>query len=504
MKNLMTKLIVAVALIMIVAGQGCDDASGVVRFIQGLEIELFDNGGASNQLDAWSIGTEEIYGAAFGYSCRLESDGIPLTGIRIECHVLNHFDPVGFGWDIWDEFAPNGERYGYLRSVPAGNWDEDEQIATAYTDASGECLFIFGLGDPDTGFEIGNTGYLWPDGSDGVSTLVEVRFIIRKAYGDIVTDCFMVFFRAQYQNFWEPDGGVFGNSFSALTAWGGHLYGMDKSGGDIKMDSEMTGELELGEVALGRKFLYTGESSDKSGTPGLILNDPNVSGCEYLGGVWIKWYLGYGWGYVDGLIATWISNFDSPTDPNGVIPDPNILNPAAIMLAMDLSQPCAFLCAFDTDIDANDLENALALTHTGVVIAVDSEGQKVSQLPIKLYVYDVSGTVVCLTTDFILPMEFPEQQGEYYDSWGNSYAAIYVPEGGHLEVVKDSFFGDFDFDGDVDNEDYGLFKARWNRIAFEPPDPNKADYDLMYDADYDGRTGVSDLKMFMDNWLEIR
>lgn len=544
------RLILPVVIIMAVVGGGCPDGSRVVRLISGMEIKLFNNGGGSDKLDVWntdgrdgSYGKEGVRGAGFGFVCRIENNCIPLAGIQIECQIVSHHDPLDIGQDIWDEYTPNGERYGYVHSLPNGDWDYDEGKAVAYTDSAGECVFLIGLGDPDVGFGGDDDGYLWPDYSGGVSTLVEVRFIIRKASGNIIHNCYMVFFRSQYQNFWEPYGGIFGNSFSSLSPWEGWSKSLDKSG-DVEMDLDLSGELELDEVELMRKFPYPDYSFSKSGGDLIITYDPNCpyvldpncvwpnivnpipdpncpwtsdpncmvpdpncytldpdcswiadspssiplfgEGWEYLAGTWRKWYPWFGWLYVDGMIATWISNYDDPDE---------------IILAMDLSQPYVFLCAFD--VDANTLENIRVWSHTGIVRSVDSTGQQISQLPVKLFVYIISGNWVGLATSFILPMEFPEQQGEYHDCWGNSYAAIYVPEGGHLEITKDDFYGDFNFDGKVNNEDYGLFTVRWNDDVFGLYDPNFA-YDLMYDADYDGQTGVSDLIEFMDNWLEMR
>ena len=560
MKNLMTKIIVAVIVIMAVVGSGCEEGSPVVRFVQGMQLELYCNGGSLERLDVWDTdGDDEIYGAGFGYSLKVEADGVPLAGIKVECHVVNHSDPLDIEEDIWDKFAPNGERYGYVHSVPNGSWDRDDGIATAYTNEHGKCIFLIGLGDPDVGFgEEGNVGYLWPDGSAGVSTLVEVRFVIKRASGNITSDCYMVFFRSQYQNFWEPYGGIYGASFSTLVPWEGLFPAIAKSGVD---EETGTGELELSETELIRKLPYPGLSFDKSGDtspldliydpncpyvldpncarpnivnpipdpncpsyiidpdcpdypdpdcpwipdPNCMIPDPNCwipdsacstyfegendlptsgEGWAFLDSTWRKWYPGYGWWYVDGVVATWISDIDNPDE---------------VMLAMDLSQPYVFLCIFNV----NEVETVQAFRHTGTVIAKDSLGRRVSELPIKLYAYQILGNTVYLATDFILPMERPEQQGVYYDSWGDSYAAIYVPEGGHLEVAKDGFYGDFNFDGDVDNKDYGLFAARWNDDVFGLYDPNFA-YDLMYDADYDGQTDISDLIEFMDNWLEIR
>ena len=593
MRKLMTKLIVSAIAIMVIVGGGCPDGSPVVRFINGIEIELYNTGGRVNQLDVWDTdGNKKIYGAGFGYVCKVQANGTPLAGIRIECHIVNHHDPLDIGEDIWDEFTPNGERYGYVRSLPNGSWDRDDGVAKAYTDAAGRCVFLIGLGDPDVGFEEGDAGYLWPSSSDGVSTLVELRFVIQRATGDIIHDCYAVFFRSVYQNFWEPFGGVFEHSFSSLSQWDGWYKSLDKSGGDAEPNLGPVGEFNLAEVESIKKGPYPGRSFDKSTpspdfiviydsncvfipgplvidpncpwiidpnciwpdipnpisdpncpgytidpdcpdypdpnclwisdyncwgsdpncfvlapdwplVPGPMIPDPNCytyidpndilifpelplsgEGWGYRAGAWRKWYPGYGWYYVNGVVATWVSDIDNPDD---------------VMLAMDLSQPYTFLCTFEVD----EIASVQTFRHTGMVISRNAVGRKVSELPIELYVWDISGNQVYLATDFILPMEFPEQQGVYYDSWGSSYAAIYVPEGGHLEVTGDDFYGDFNFDGAVDNEDYGLFAIRWNDDVFGLYDPNFA-YDLKYDADFDGKTDMSDLMYLIDNWLEIR
>jgi len=565
MRKIVKWLLVIIASIII---SGCPDGSPVVRFISGMEVELFNNGGGSDKLDVWntdgetgSYGKEGIYGAGFGFVCRIEDNGIPLAGILIGCQIISHQDPLDIGWDIWDEYAPNGERYGYVRPLPNGDWDYDEGEATAYTNGAGECVFLIGLGDPNVGFGGNDDGYLWPDYDDGVSTLVEVRFIIRKASGNIMTDCYMAFFRSCYQNFWEPYEGIFGNSFSSLNQWNGWLKNSEKSG-DVETNLGSVGEILFDDTELVKKTPYSAYSFDKSSgsssgytmvpdpnceyildsncslpdianpipdpncpcyvidpccpdypdpncpwipdyscwvpDPNCYILDPNCpwiegpsvpvplfgEGWRYLDGTWRKWYPGYGWYLVNGIVATWISDIE---------------NPIEVMLAMDLSQPYVFLCMFEVD----DIENVQAMVHTGMVVSKNDTGQKVSELPIELYIWDISANQVYLATNFILPMEFPEQQGEYYDRWGNSYTAIYVPEGGHLEVEADDFYGDFNFDGEVNHEDYGLFAVRWNENVFSPHDPNKA-YDLMYDADYDGQTDMSDLIYFSDNWLETR
>lgn len=598
MMKTITKKVLPVMIIVLFIGSGCKDGSPVVRLVQGIEIILFDGYGEDQErLDAWDTdGEEKVYGAAFGYLCRVQADGVPLAGIRVECNILAHHDPLDIGEDIWDRQAPNGERYGYVHPVPDGSWDRDDGVAVAYTDASGACVFLIGLGDPDVGFgAMPDNGYLWPSGSDGVSTAVEVQFIIRKLNGDIVSDCSMAFFRSQYQNFWEPYAGIFGNSFSALYPGVG-WKSLDKNGDTTttEVDFGPIGELELDEVGLVRKFPYPG-LLDKSGLPSpdwIVVYDPNcifIAGplvpdpnCPYIvdpncpwsnivnpipdancpcymrgpdcpdypdpncmipdpncmvpdpncyildpdwlwvpgpmipdpncysyydpneivpiipnedeptsgegwyfwGNAWMKWNPEYGWWYTNSMVATWISDIDDP---------------AEVVLAMDLCQPYVFLCIFYID----DMYSTQNFQHTGVLISRNTSGQIVAQMAIKLYVYDISGNYVYLATNFILPMEFPEQQGEYYDRWGNSYAAIYVPDGGHLEVVKDGFYGDFDYNGYVDNRDYGMFAARWGKNVFGMYDPNYA-YDLMYDADYDGQTDISDLIEFMDNWLEMR
>ena len=599
MNKLRIKLVVTVVVIMAVTGVGCDDFSPVIRFVQGIQLELYNNYGVPDRLDVWSTdgngessGKEEIYGAGFGYLCRVQADGIPLAGIRVECQVVSHHDPLDVGWDVWDEFTPNGDKYGYVRSVPEGDWDRDEGVAVAYTNSEGECVFLIGLGDPDAGFGGEDGGYLWPDYSDGVSSLVEVRFVIRKASGNIVDDCYMVFFRSQYQDFFDPYGGIYGNSFSTLVPWEGWFPGFNKSGSPDP-NLGLVGELELDEVELTEKMPY-GYSLDKSGgdtsdfiviydpncvfiagplvidlncpwivdpnciwldivnpvpdpncpgwyidpdcpdypdpncpwlyDPNCLVTDPNCyildpdwplvpgplvvdsncftyidpnegipdypdlptfgEGWEYLDSLWKQWIWGEGWKNSYSMVATWIADHENPDE---------------VMSAMDLSQPYILLLLFAVE----EIEDVRVMRHTGIVVAKDSLGRKVSRLPIEMNVFNVSDIFVSLATNFILPMEFPEQQGVYYDRWGNSYAAIYVPEGGHLEVVKDDLYGDFNFDGKVEYKDYGMFVIRWNENVFGLYDPNFA-YDLKYDADYDGQTDMSDLMYFTDNWLEIR
>lgn len=505
---------------------GCNSQSPEAIFVDEMQLELLQGSGQPpRRLDYWDISSDgsDIYGAVYGFVCTVESEGVPLAGIRVDCYI-EHSDPFVGNRDIWGERAPNGERYGFVVPLPAedGVWDYDEGVARARTSERGQCIFLIGLGDPGTGGTSADPGYAWPGGNqDLVFTFVDLTFVVQKRGPDIVSDGYAYFFRAQYQDFFEPHGGIYGNSVSALGEWGGMFLmaeGSTVSGDGITMTvSQM---VDLGEEKEPRMRSYRYPEFEKGAVETMIVDandvDPNLpsSGDDwaYIAGVWDQMVhdsYGWYWKYPAEIVPLWMA------DPNGE--DAVELVSAAF--------PYAFFC----EVVVDKVADMIAYEHTVLVVGVDSVGTVVSRMPVKMFAYSINGTSVYFVSDWILPMEFFEEQGIYTDKWGYTVVAVHVPEGGHLEIAVDDFYGDFNFDNVVDNKDMALFSSVWNPLWNGDPnfcygsvsdpnfcydivcDPNfcnntvyDASYDLKYDYNRDGYTGMVDLVGFLGNWLEIR
>ena len=481
---------------------GCGPWSPNSRFVDGVETTLYSYGGYPPwELDVWDINYDgsETYGAGFGFVCEVSIGSTTLAGIIIECMIYDHSDPVGISYDIWDQTAPNGEKYGYVTGLLNGTWDFDGGIATARTNGDGQCVFFVGLGNPLSGIVLqSDPGYEWPGDNELVSTLVEIKLILRRHSGEIVNDAHMFFFKAQYQGFEEPFGGIIGNSWSALGEWSGAFLSGEES---ITFDDGITLRvtpitIDFEEIWEPKRAPYEYDPPFETSQFVSLSNDPNDPNAPedpydppYLGDGWTflegSWsqlvFMPYGWDWVEAteLGALWLSNSGDPNDST---------------LLMTYSNPYAFWCVMNVEM-AHEMN---AFSHSLLLISKDSDGQQVSWLPIKMNVVFVDMNIVTIVSDFIVPMQYPEDEGLYHDLWGMPYVAIYVPDGGHLEIKRDNFYGDFNSDSFVDELDYSMLTSMWQL------DPNDATFDLIYDADHNGRIGPNDLRAFTGNWLGVR
>lgn len=479
---------------------GCDSQSPNAKYVDedGVSISLVNlSGQPSQELDRWWIKKEgsEIYSAAFGYKCTIAVDGIKVGGIKVCCYITNHSDPVFTNYDIWDKIAPNGKPYGYVVSRPPGKWDCEKEMASVRTVGEGECSFFIGLGSP-TLMGIFDTDFLWPGGEDIVSTLVEVKFVIPKYNNNIEKECYMYFFRASYMDFWEPYGGVIGNSHSALEEWEEGIYSMSGEGITIQLE----------QIDVPKKAVETASLPIKERTPPptweLNLTSPISHFAstaepnklwEYLEGRWRQYKLVWDWYYecwdgywtgVETIIPLWMTD---PCDyQDGV---------DLVSYADTYTFTCVVLFEEIEDINVN------SFVHTVILKSKDEEGNAVAWLPIDMQVYYIEEEepyCVWLWTDWIVPLEHRAGQGYYIDYWGYFVATIYVPDNGYLEVEVDDFYGDFNFDGIVNFVDYSrLLKYMGKGLTDEG-------YNLMYDADRDGQTTNKDSAIFFQNWLKTR
>jgi len=494
---------------------GCDSNSPNVKFVNGINVQYYYNpddypagfDSDPQMLDRWQISSgtgEHIYSAAFGYVIEVETDGMPVGGIRVDAYVTDHIDPVyeDHRSCIWCKEAPDGRPYGYIRAYPdkTATWDWESQHASVKTSPSGRVNFLIGLGD--SAVELGSQpdpGREWPvigGGDDAITTLLLVKFVVHKHSGDVEKEVHMVFERAKYQDFWEPCGGVIGNSYSFLTSF--NSSGMSLQGEEL--GEELTGSC-LEEVPGNRVTSSNSCSSALDGDqmmPALIDDD-----WTYVGGLWMQYvfdgYYNWYWVYNPSIFKGLVS----PGSPNDAVEMLSLCEPYVFYCEVDIA-PSIFW-PFYEDVYQFDPH----FVYTVILVSKSESGEVVSQLPVKLYPYknlydpDHGPFYSCgvrMWSEFVVPIDSLDGEGRYWDWYvpSNSGVFIYVPENGYLELKVDDFYGDFDFDGYVDFEDFALFSNKWYQGT---PDIG---YDLMYDADRDGQTTEIDLITFTKNWLGER
>lgn len=468
---------------------GCDSQSPHAKFVDGMDVLLMrDSGGNRWQLDHWNVDDEiqgqDIFSAQFGFQIKTVLGGVSppawSAGIRIDCYV-EHCDPTGGSYDIWDNTCPNGEKYGFVNGYPSSvaHWSHAKGHASVKTDADGRARFYIGLGDPDNDDD---AGYLWPGGCDTmISTGVKLRFVIRRSNGDIVTECHCYFIRGQCAGFWWPTGqGVWDMAYSSLEP-APEIWPLSPPIEDpCSTDYETPSPIQEIEPRNCPPNEYPIELAEK-----LLVPDVNESWVYESRGWWqLIWNPdmgGWVWvqrDYLTGLIS----------------PDPNIPNDGADMLTM--CHPHAFLCSvYHEDAGLCD-----SLAHTVIVKSKTADGNDVSWRPVYMVVYGIypDQNEILFYSEYILPIDSPVGEGRYFDWYGWPGTFIYVPEGGHLELEVDPFYGDFNFDGTVNFLDFCGFAFFWQK------DITYRGYDLMFDATRDGRTTIEDLKYFSENWLETR
>jgi len=337
--------------------------------------------------------------------------------------------------------------------------------------------FLIGLGDPEFGVD---PGWAWPVTTTSlVATGVRVNFVVRRTPENIEKEVWMCFMRAQYQDFWEPAGGVIGNSRSYLTPFDVDSVVMEES---VEFQGERREKVEIPFESIGR------EESPES-YPMMIDRQEEVvriRGDEpwtYERGYWgrLVYDPNSGWLWVE------------PEFLLGVIsPDPNVAGEGSAILSM--SEPYAFFC----DVTLIDAWLCKAFNHTVILMSKTAEGNDVSWRPVVMKPYGIDGDQVTMMSEYILPIDSPVGEGRYYDWWGYPGTLIYMVQDGYLEVKVDDFYGDFDFDGYVDLKDFALFADQWHKGMMD------GDFDGMYDTDHDGWVTRKDLRVFVGNWLGVR
>ncbi len=471
---MLKRLVVLIFVMGVIAG--CDSQSSDARLHDELPVSLFfwPEGWLDWQLDVWDVSQDgdDIFGAGFGYLCKLQKEGVEVGGIKLNLYVTEHLDPSGYGYDIWDATAPNGEKYGFVSSIPSGTWDYDEGKGTARTCPDGEVVFFVGLGNPGAsgpGYENElDFGYEWPD---TVCSLVNIKVEMPKYSGSLETAGSMSFLRVPYQNFWGENG-VIVTSQSFLNGGMAASGGLETEGGPSKFNKakelRLRGSVDMNDVP---EWDFTTEESGGGGLYGYSQGLWHQRVC--VGGVWQ-------WIQPEILVPLWLAD---PCDPND---------------ATDLVSWCEPY-SFFAEVYTSEAFFANSESHTVLVVAKDSEGNEVAQLPVKMHVATRYYPNILFRSGWIIPMEFLMEQGVYVDYWGSAVVAIYVPEYGHLEIQVDEFYGDFNFDGVVDFRDYALLVNQLNKNVWDYDD-----VDLMFDVTRDGYVNFDDLTIFIENWLNER
>ncbi len=486
---MLKRLVVLIFVMGVIAG--CDSQSPEARFIDGLMVTLAHSEHTLEpwMFDLWSVSPDEegrtIYSAAHGYKVKASIAGIPVAAIRIDAYILECIDP----WYsdhracIWCKRAPNGEYYGFVIGQPEATWDWDEQHAAVRTNPSGDALFFFGCGDPEIGTD---AGWIWPTtASSVITTILKVNFVLRRAgVANISKEVHMYFVRAQHQNFWEPLGGVIGNSASLLIPFDPLLSleaGQEEQ--EYEGSRHQKGEIQFESIdkRLSPKEYLAGAFREKGGIAAMSDGDS----WEYAGGLWwqLVWDSAAGWILVQpDMLKVLLS------------PDPNIPGDAEGMLAV--CEPYLFECAIF--LEEEWVWDAQARDHTVIIESKTAQGDIVSRQPIQMWAYDYDGSLIYMMSEYVVPVDHKSGEGRWCDETGWFATFIHMVEGGYLELKVDDFYGDFNFDGFVDFKDFALFANQWRMDLFRP------EFDLMYDATRDGQVKADDLAAFAENWLNER
>ena len=184
------------------------------------------------------------------------------------------------------------------------------------------------------------------------------------------------------------------------------------------------------------------------------------------------------WQPAFGLVAFWIE----PNEPNA---------------AGDLMSYCNPY-AYIHDYNQESIEEYNATTHTAVLKSINANNNDlVDKMLIKMHVQSIEQNNCRIISDYIVPMEFAEDRGIYYDLWGNKYICPQILKGGHFEIspLSDEEYGDFNLNAKIDFQDFALFSKQWEKTPFD------SDYDFMYDYNTDGIVDWKDFWKFSENYL---
>ena len=458
---------------------GCEETqSPNAKYLNDFTVALWYEPGVTGSawnLDKWMVSEgygQDIYTAAFGYVVTVGGDGMPISGIRVDCYTEK--EPSSFFQDdIWEEEAPIGKPYGFVAAYPksGSTWDFNESHATVKTNSDGKAAFFIGLGDPNE--KNTESGWLWPSGNNEVVTGVNLKFVVHKSGADLVKECFCYFVRHEGDSFWAIPNtatGVFYSSASWLIPYStasSSLMGEEvlpiKEVVESEVKPRVFGPEDYSSVIKGGPMAYVAELG------------------TYENGEWAQ--------SVDPNRDTWVA-FNSMK----VLVSPNLEDPNDGNDMLSASEPYVFFY----DVTVDNAEQYNAVKYTFLLISKTEGGEVVSWRPIWMQVYDRNQTWLATVSEYIVPIDSRVGEGRYYDRKGRPGTLIYVAENGYLELKQDDYYGDFNYDGRVDLKDFSMFAGKWGKGLVDE------DYDLIFDATEDGQTNVNDLREFVGNWLGVR
>lgn len=398
-----------------------------------------------------------------------------------------------YGLNIWPE-------YGHVAITTPDGWridnlDIGDDPLTGRTNTSGQCLIAAVYTKDEDAFLdedwVPYPGALLPN--DWITTWVELKITIIK-HGEPIREVYVwsTFQRVQDQHFWGQSGpppvaGLIDISPSGIGHWmeGGMMNG--------SFDSSPLSPVELPADKSFAPVSPKGKLSNYSPSASVLkrAGRKSSSGPEYGSGSgitvdWLEWdQFVYKYGYWD-----WASNFGIPVDWYLVwfeTDDPN-----EIRMIMDSSQP---YCLWSQVTLAQPAEPH---TTTTVVRSIDPNGETASQMYLFNYPYSTSDNITYIIySNFLILVDNTEDQGYYYDSWGNLYTVIYVPLEGYVRV--DGSNRDFNLDGKINWSDFALLADHWQQDSTDPDSSYDGFFEDMNNPE--GIIGLGALLWFSQEWL---
>ena len=495
-----------VTCLVILFNRGCGDTQSNERMdVHGLSVQL---GRRPDQTDSafpdrWAVSDDPqgsyICGVAHGFVINLLDEHNELReseGVRIDIEVVDHWSTPGFR-DLWDQTAPNGKKYGFLKVYPEAGSGVYDGVLHGRTNSTGSLLVYAGMGDPEGTFDDDaplDMGYAWHDpgssSSEWVDTVVQLKISIPGKglpIKPIYVWCWYV--RVQYQNFWWPEEmGVYHRSIQGigkLTSGSNMIQSDDPN----TIDQSVTmPDLALYDSATPKPA----PSNCPRVTPATkhsamtYVTSPGVP-LDFLDLTQLRWDPDIGWTYFpveygEGLTGHWIAE---PNDPNDIIE------------MLSVSQPYAFWA----DVTVTEPFYGDTATTTVILRAMDRENVVQTKIPLAMTLVEKSPDNMTLTflSDWFIVSVDPNFHGYYQDQWQNPYTVIYMPEQTHPDLDFPEIFGDFNADDKVDFYDFALYADHWQNSV---DDPNTG-YDAMYEDPntWDGEISTSELKAFTEHWL---
>ncbi len=482
-----------------------------VIYVSGLKPLLLRNPGdpGAKYPDRWAVSDDpegrDICGVAFGFVLQLTDENNEdhhNAGIRVDIEVVNHWSTGGYG-DLWEQEAPNGEKYGFIKVSPAEDSGVYDGIVYGYTNSYGRLFVYPGLGDPEGSFEPSaplDYGYEWPgpggSHTDVVDTFVQLKITVPRKHmpmSPVYVWCHFV--RAQYQSMWEPLGGVYGNSFSGIGELGGYsmqMQSLDSNTITSKLAAAISwdalGEFNIKKTSKGTTSDYSLNTKIYTGQAVTTMDTTSSEGpcLDWAHWYQLRWDSDSGQWYWDDpnkMHALW---FADPNDPNNIIDTMTSCEPYVLWADVNLPEPY----------DANQAYSTVVLHSVN-----KTTGEVFSKMRIYMYLSSKSpdNKILTMFSDYVAIVERPEDQGYYYDKWGNPYVAIYAPQSSILEVDFPEPFGDFNADDKVDFYDFALFSNHYQDSVWDP----NTNYDAMYEEpnNWDGQIDIPELGGFTENWL---